>query len=98
MMDGNRTDFRNGKIHTTSLKKSKRLKEEIFPNTPWWDGECERLIRKRKWAYKKLANCPSRENLVNYRTISAQTRKGLQKIKRTNFRELVNDLNLASVL
>jgi len=95
---GNRTDFRNGKIHTTPMKKSTKSKQEVIPNSPWWDGECERLVVKRKRAYKKLANCPSRENLVNYRNISGQTRKGLQKRKRENFRDFVNDLNLASGL
>jgi len=65
-------------------------------NSPWWDKECAILVNKRKWAYKKLSKCPSRENLLNYRKISSEVRKKLQKKKRNNFREFVSSLNLAS--
>jgi len=91
---GNKTAFIKGRISTVPLKKRSKVKQEATPNSLWWDKECERLVNKRKWAYKRLAKCPSRENLLAYRSISAQTRKGLQKKKRDNFRDFVKDLNL----
>jgi len=53
-------------------------------------------LNKRKWTYKKLSKCPSRNNLINYRNVSTMIRKELQKKKRNSFREFVGNLNLAS--
>jgi len=53
------------------------------------------LVNKRKFAYKRLAKCLSKENLSIYRSISSQVRKGLRKKKRDSFKDFVNNLNMA---
>jgi len=76
--------------------KPKREKQRVKFNTPWWDTECEILVNKRKWVFKKLVRCPSRDNMLNYRNISSSVRKELQKKKRNSFRDFVSSLSLAS--
>jgi len=56
------------------------LKIKIY-NSLWWDKDCAILINKRKWAYKKLSKCPSRDNLTNYRNISSMVRRNYKRRK-----------------
>jgi len=93
---GNRKEYKEGKFITGPLKKSNNSKQRGKFNSPWWDSECDILVKKRKWAFKKLARCPSRDNLLNYRNISSLVRKELNKKKRNSFRDFVSGLNLAS--
>jgi len=95
---GNKKEFSKGKFNSFSLNNCTNPKKEIkeIHNSPWWDKECAILVNKRKWAYKKLSKCQSRDNLLNYRNISTMVRKELQKKKRNSFREFVSSLNLAS--
>jgi len=52
------------------------------------------MINKRKLNFKKFVDNPSRINLLEYRYISQNTRKELNKKKRINFRNFVDSLNL----
>jgi len=88
---GNKKEFSKGKLTTFSLinrTNPKKEKKEIH-NSPWWDKDCAILVNKRKWAFKKLSKCPSRDNLLNYRNISTMVRKELQKKKRNSFRDFL---------
>ncbi|KAL0110738.1 hypothetical protein PUN28_013993 [Cardiocondyla obscurior] len=40
----------------------------------WWNNDCEKLIRFRKAAFANLKFAYSKENLLNYKKIVAQTR------------------------
>jgi len=63
---GNKKEFIKDKLVTSSLNSYNNNKKKIkeVHNSPWWDKECSILVNKRKWAYKKLSKCPSRNNLI----------------------------------
>lgn len=60
---------------------------------PWWNEQCERLIRLRKAAYLKFKFKPSSENLTNYTNLASQTKKELRHYKKTYFQNFCNTLN-----
>jgi len=90
---GNKTECIKGEISSLPIRLS-RSKHGSGNRSLWWDKECEILVNKRKFAFKKLAKCPSKENLFNYRSISSLVRKGLQRKKRESFRDFVKGLNM----
>jgi len=75
------------------VSHNKSMKSFNSKYSSWWDKECSDLIYKRKTSYKKFVN-PSRNNLLEYKSISQFTRKELNKKKRSNFKNFINSLNL----
>lgn len=85
-------DSAPGSKHTGSAIKENE--NNNFPNAlaaPWWTAECNRLLRVRKGAFKKLREFYSRKK---YKRIEKQTKFKLRKIKKNNFERLrVDSLN-----
>jgi len=76
---GNKKEYIKDKLITFSFKfpiRNKNKSKEVH-DRPWWDKDCAIIINKRKWAHKKLAKCPSRDNMSNYRNISTLVGKEL---------------------
>lgn len=89
---GNFLSFNHQKDQIVNSMKKSVGKRERRLNKPWWDDKCEEAIKERKKAYTRVLNNPNRENLLNYRVVSHETRKCLKKRKRANFKSFVSDI------
>lgn len=59
---------------------------------PWWDEDCEKLIKQIKEALKKFRNCRTWENFIDFKRNKAKTRSGLRKIKKDSFKKFCENL------
>jgi len=90
---GYKKNFLNNSINTVPCNNSKNpIKHKM---NPWWDKECSDSVNKRKLSFKNFIRNPSRESLIEYRRISqcGETRRKLNKKKRTSFRNFVDSLD-----
>lgn len=58
------------------------------PIAPSWSAECDKLIRIRKGALKRLREFYSHDNFIKYKQIEATTKSRLRKIKQEQWQEL----------
>lgn len=64
------------------------------PPCPWWDAECDRLVRCRKAALLKFRFSGSRQDFIGFRKCAAHVRTELRRIKQENFRNFCATLNI----
>lgn len=63
------------------------------PPCPWWNVECEMLIRQRKAALNNFQLTRLFSDLVKYQRQVAITKRELRRIKRDNFRRFCEGIN-----
>lgn len=63
-----------------------------LPLSPWWDGECERLVRRRRAAWFKYRNSKLRVDFLEFKKEEARCRCGLRKKKREGFERFCENL------
>lgn len=62
------------------------------PPCPWWNAECDRLVRLRKAALKKFQFLGLYEDFIEYKRRTAVTKCELRKLKQENFRSFCSSL------
>ncbi|GJQ69588.1 hypothetical protein Trydic_g6682 [Trypoxylus dichotomus] len=75
------------------VKKPRQCKRK---EVCWWDYSCDSAIFNRKDALQRYRLNPSSDNFVNYKTVSAQTKRFLKSKARNSWREFCEKLNRAT--
>ena len=72
-------------------------RRKIYPSSPpWWNEECNKIVRVRLSKLKKYLNSSTHENFLDYQKWEAKTTKKLKSIKSANFRSLREFLSVNS--
>lgn len=84
-----------GKINTVAdtlfrIRNTRPLNKRLVC---WWDSSCDEVITKRKNALRVYKSCPTQENFISYKKISATTKKFLKSKARENWRNFCENLN-----
>lgn len=61
--------------------------------TPWWNEECEKVLRLRKAAKSSFQHRSSSENFIKYKRAQAEAKRIFRKAKRNCFSEFCKKLN-----
>lgn len=72
---------------TPGKKKQKKVPKvrKESPSSPWWNEECEKLIRLRKADLMKFKNTGKYEHFIEYKKRVNIMRRELRRIKKESF-------------
>ncbi|XP_023703181.1 uncharacterized protein LOC111862205 [Cryptotermes secundus] len=86
--------YHNTRNHKQNSNLANNQKSHKRPNpAPFWNEDCNRLIRLRKGALLRLQQYPTRDNFLQYKKIEAKTRSDIRRIKRDYYRNFCCSLN-----
>jgi ribonuclease HI/exonuclease III len=74
------------------VPKTKVVKEGKSP-VPWWNEECNRVVREKKKALNALKRSRLPEDFVKYKKKTALARKTIKEAKRNGWREFCEGIN-----
>jgi len=60
---------------------------------PWWNEKCKQIIKKRNKAYNKWKKRPNNENLGEYKKLSIEARKIIEKEKKETWEKFCNSID-----
>ena len=63
---------------------------------PWWSGECEAAVRRRRTAWNKWKRYPTIENLISYKKCEAISKRTIKKAKTEAWDNHCNQLSFNS--
>lgn len=59
---------------------------------PWWNKECDRAVKSRNVAYRRLRKFPIMINVMEYKRLRAVARRVIKDAKRNSWRKFCNTL------
>ncbi|XP_018364089.1 PREDICTED: RNA-directed DNA polymerase from mobile element jockey-like [Trachymyrmex cornetzi] len=60
---------------------------------PWWNDDCDTAVKERRKALKRLAECPDRARLDDFKSARRRCSECIQEAKRIGWRKLVGSFN-----
>ena len=60
---------------------------------PYFDDDCNNIVKERKSAFKESRDVPSPENIRKYQIIRAKCRRVIKRKKRSSWRQYVSSVN-----
>ena len=72
-------------------------RRKVFPSSPpWWNGECNKIVRVTLAKLKKYLHSSTYENFLDYQKWEAKATKKLKSIKSANFLSFCESLSVNS--
>lgn len=72
-------------LSNTLINGSRRKVKDSRPPCPWWNEECDKLIRIRKATFLSFKHLPSRANFLSFKRAEIKAKAGLRKMKKESF-------------
>lgn len=89
------SEIRGAISSNTPTKKD--VSDRVHRNpVPWWDSECEKVIRLRKAAFKKWRYTLDPSDHIQFKKTVAIARKTINNKKRTSFRNFAETIDLST--
>ena len=64
-----------------AFKISKSVPKKNLLNKPWWDEECEELIKNKRRAFKLYKATNDRRDMIEYKKLRAKAKNRIKKNK-----------------
>lgn len=80
-------------MHSTAkevIGKGSGLKQHKV--VPWWSDECNKAIKARNKAFRKVKGSFSFNNLIEYKKTQAEVRRAMRKTKRNYWKQFCNNI------
>ena len=89
---------KNSKVNSSNTNSNSDIKKFRNKNisAPWWDEQCDKLIKERKFHLKNFLNNPILENWILFKKTCANTKKKLREIKCNKFKSFTESLSIDS--